>query len=416
VAHIFKKSRLKNFLKIQIPKIPGILWISFLHSFFLLFMGYLWLGTSYTFEDEAVLIKWTTFFKKELLGNEAKPSSDRVIFINTATSKIPVYSQADALSLKPAVELITDREKLAGFLGLLVPIKDSIDLIVVDILFDMQAKGDSVLEERFRELGDKVLSVSYMPEVDSIVPPLFSVPYALSTYRSSAEMYFKYPVAYKGVKTVPTIMYEKTTGSEIVKKGLFFRDRSKFILKSPVTNFKVTLEDFKLSNDLHKKNFSVHHLETLNLLGPMMEKKDINNMFSGKVILIGDFSTDIHETVVGPMPGVLVLYNAYLTMLDGDNVMKIGWILLLIAGFTWITYLILSGKGLYLLEDFKHKFRSRWIHFIIDSLDEIMYLTILTLLSYFLFNIHISILILFVYLKTGELILDHIKNQKSIKK
>jgi hypothetical protein len=414
MAYRFKNIFLKLIRVIKIPKLPVILWLSFLHSFFLLFMGYLWLGTSYTFEDEALLIKLTTFLKKELLGNDPKPSPDKVIFINTAASKIPVYTREDALSLQPSVELITDREKLARFLELLVPIKDSINLIVVDILFDLPDGGDSILQQRFRELGNKILGVSTMPEVDSIVPPIFPIPYALSTYRSSAEMYFKYPVAYKGNKTVPTVMYEKNTGSEIVKKGLFFRDHNKYILKSPITNIKVSPDDFKLSNDLHKKSFTVHHMETLTTMGPYMDREDFRKMFSGKMIMIGDFSSDIHETVIGAMPGVLVLYNAYLTLLDGDNVMKLGWLLLMIAGFTWITYLILSGEGLSLLDGFKQKFRSRWIHFMIDSVDEILYLTILTMLSYFLFRIHISILILFVYLKIGELVLDLFKNRKKL--
>jgi hypothetical protein len=186
-------------------------------------------------------------------------------------------------------------------------------------------------------------------------------------------------------------------------------------LKSPVTDFKVTLNDFKIGSDLHTTGFAVHHLETLSMMGQFMDKTDFRKMFSGKLVMIGDFSTDIHETVMGPMPGVLILYNAYLTLADGDNVMKFGWLLLMIAGFTWITHRILSGKGLYLLDSWKRKFKSGWIHFMIDSVDEILYLAILTLLSYFLFNIHISILILFIYLKISELVLDHINERKKRK-
>jgi hypothetical protein len=398
----------------RVPKIPSILWLSLLHSFVLLFMGYFWLGTSYTFEDEALLIKWSTVIKKKILDIDPKPSSDKVLFVNTARCKIPYYTHSEGLSLNPSVELITDRKKLASFLDQLIPYKDSISLIVVDILLDMPAEGDSLLQEKFKELGDKVLAVSYMPEIDSIVPPRFHVPYALSTYRSSEEMFFKYPVAYKGHETVPTVMYEKTTGSVIKKRGLFFRDNKKFILKSPVTDLKVTMDDFRLSNDLHQSGFAVHNLETLTALGNFMDKEDLGKLFSGKMILIGDFSTDIHKTVRGPMPGLLVLYNAYLTLVNGENVMTLGWLLLMIAGFTWITFQILSGNGLYLLDDLKMKFSSRWVHFLLESLDEMLYLIILTTFSYFLFNIHLSILILFLYLKIAELVLDYFKTPKKV--
>jgi len=296
---------------------------------------------------------------------------------------------------------------------LLIPFKDKIELIVTDVVFDMPANGDSLLNDKLSRLDNKVLSVSYMAEDDSIVSPLFKVPYALSTYRSSAEMFFKYPVAYRGEKTVPTVMYEKSTGTEIKKKGPFFWNQGNLILKAPITNFRLTLDDFRLGNALNETNYSVHHLETLVNMGQFMEQKDLEKMFARKMILIGDFSTDIHETDTGPMPGVLVLYNAYLTLLYGDNVLSFGWILLMIAGFTWITHQILTGKGLYLLDGVKRKFRSGWIHFMIDSVDELLYLAILTLLSYFLFNIHISILILFIYLKIGELVFDL---KKTIKK
>jgi hypothetical protein len=335
-----------------------------------------------------------------------------VLFVNTAGSKIPVFTSADALSLKPAVELITDRKKLAQFMDLLIPFKENIELIVTDVVFDMPADGDSILKDKFSRLDDKVLAVSYMSENDSIVIPLFPVPYALSTYRSSSEMFFKYPVAYKGNKTVPTVMYEKYTGSSIEKKGPFFWDQGQLILKAPITNFRITLDDFRLGSDLDETNYSVHHLETLVNMGQFMDSLDLEKMYAGKMILIGDFSTDIHETVTGPMPGVLVLYNAFLTLVYGDNILNFGWVLLMITGFTWITHRILSGKGLYLLEGIKRKFRSGWIHFMIDSIDEILYLAILTLLSYFLFNIHISILILFVYLKIGELVFDLNKTLK----
>jgi hypothetical protein len=375
-------------------------------------MGYFWLGSSYTFEDEALLIKWTTLIKNELMGIGPRPSPQKVLFVNTAGSKVPVFTRADALSLKPAVELITDRQKMALFMDLLIPFKENIELIVTDVVFDMPAEGDSILKDKFGRLEDKVLAVSYMSENDSIVTPLFPVPYALSTYRSSSEMYFKYPVAYKGNKTVPTVMYEKYTGSKIEKRGPFFWDKGRLILKAPITNFRITLDDFILGSDLDETNYSVHHLETLVNMGQFMDRQDLEKMFSGKMIMIGDFSTDIHETVTGRMPGVLVLYNAFLTLVYGDNILKFGWVLLMITGFTWITHRILSGKGLYLLEGIKRKFRSGWVHFMIDSIDEILYLAILTLLSYFLFNIHISILILFVYLKIGELAFDLNKTLK----
>lgn len=405
---------MKAFKKIKILKILQTLLISFIHSLFLLLLGYIWLGMTYTFGDEAFLIKWTALIKKELFAIDPKPDPGEVLFINSSASKKMVKTGADPLLLSPSVELITDRSELAGLLELMVPFKDSIGLIVIDVLFDIHADDDSLLQQRFNELGDKVLAVSFMPKVDSIVRPVLSVPYALSTYRSAAGMYFKYPVAFQDQKTVPTVIYEKLTGARIEKKGLFYRDGKKFSLKTPITDFRVRMRDFKLGDGMGQTNYSVHHLETIRLLGALMDKDDLRKLFTGKLVIIGDFNNDIHKTVFGFMPGMLILYNAYLTLREGDNNMNLGWVLLMIIGFTWISYRLMTGKGFNLFDLFKRKFRRGWVHFIVDSLDEVFFLSILTSFSYFFFNIHVNILVLFIYLKLIEFLLDILRNKYKI--
>jgi hypothetical protein len=399
-------------VKSGIKKIHTYFMLSFLHGVFLLLLGYFWLGTSFTFKDEALLIRLTTFLKKEFIGSDSKPSPNKVLFINTSSSKIPIDTHVDELSLKPSVELITDRKALADLLGLMLPYKDKIDLIVVDILFDFPSESDTILEKMLVEFKNKILIVSNMTNSDSIMPALFSVPGALSTYVSTAEMYFKYPVAYRGNKTIPTVMYETMTGSEIEKKGAFFRDNKKFSLKSPITDFKVFMDDLTPGNDLNQSRFTVHNMKTLNKLGQIIDKEDLVKMLDGKLILIGDFSSDIHQTVWGPMPGVLILYNAYLTLRNGDHIMNPLWILLMLAGFSLISFRILTGEGIYLLEKWKSKYNQDWIHFLIDSADDIVFLFILTLLSYFFFNIHISIFILFIYFKLLQWVLFLVKTKK----
>ena len=395
----------------RIPKIPKRFFLSLVHGFFLLLVGYVWLGMTYTFGDEAFLIKWTSLIKKEILAIDPKPDPGSVLFVNTSATKVQVYTDADPLSLKPSTELITDRVKLAQLLELMVPYKDSIRLIVVDVLFDIAAEGDSLLQKQFDRLGDKVLCVSYMPSADSLIRPVFSVPYALATYRSAAGMYFKYPVITGELKTLPTVMYEKLNGREFSGKGLLYRVDGKLSFKAPITDFKVRMSDFRVGSDLHQANFALHHLETVNLMGPLMDKSDLNKLFSNKLIMIGDFSTDIHKTPFGVMPGMLVIYNAYLTLQDDENIMNLFWLLLMLAGFTWISYRLISGKGFNLFDLLKKKYKSGWVHFIIDSVDEIFFLSLLTLLSYFFFNIHINILVLFIYLKIMEFFIEYLRHK-----
>lgn len=365
----------------------------------------------YTFGDEAFLIKWTALIKKEVLNIDPKPAPDEVLFINTALSKLEIDVFDDPLSLTPRKVKITNREKLAELLDLISQFNDNIKLIVVDLIFDYHTSSDSILQSQFNELGNKILAAKHIAENDSVIQPVLSVPSALATYRSAAGMYFKYPVVYKQEKTLPTVIYEKLSGKIIEKKKMFYRDADMFSLKSPITDFKVRMNDFQLGDDLEDSNYAIHHLETLTQLGRLMEPEDLRKMFEGKIIMIGDFENDVHKTAFGMMPGLLIVFNAYLTLANHDNVITFSWLLLMILGFSWISYRILTGKGFNLLHLFKQRFKSGWIHFIIDSLDELFFLSILTILSYLLFNIHINILVLFIYLKLIEFVYDIIKNK-----
>jgi hypothetical protein len=408
-------------IKVKFPKPTQLIrkyrliLISILHSFFLLILGYVWLGMAYTFGDEAFLIKWTSIIKKEILHIDPKPSPTEILFINTSQSKVEIEIHTDPLSVNPQKIMVTNREQLSHLLDLMTPYKNEIKLIVLDLLFDLPTENDSLLQLQFNELGNKVIGASHMPNEETILKPVFDVPYALATYRSAAGMYFKYPVMYKGQKTLPTVIYEIISGNKIVKKRLFFRDGKNYSLKAPITDFKVRMNDFKLGNNLSESNFALHHLETLNEIGPLMAPNDLKELFAGKLIIIGDFENDVHRTTFGMMPGLLIIFNAYLTLANQDNIINLGWLILMIFGFSWISYRTLTGRGFNLLHLLKNRFKSGWIHFVLDSLDELFFLSVLTFLSYLFFNIHINILVLFIYLKLIEFALDIIKNKYNLK-
>lgn len=404
------KQQVKSFLKKH-----RIFIISIFHSFFLLILGYIWLGMTYTFGDEAFLIKWTSIIKKEILTIDPKPSPNEVLFINTSQSKVEIEYNDDPLLINPKKIEITDRKQLAELIKLIEPFKNQVKLVVLDILFDLPSDEDSLLQIRFDRMGDKIIGVSHMPDKETLLKPVLNLPFSLATYRSAAGMFFKYPVVYDGHKTVPAVIYEKLSKKEIIKKGLFFRINNSISLKAPITDFKVRMNDFKLGDNLHESNYAIHHLGTLTEIGPVMDQSDLSQLFAGKLILIGDFDNDLHKTAFGMMPGLLIIFNAYLTLKSKENIVNIEWLLLMIIGFTWISYRILTGKGFNLLHLLKNRFKSGWIHFILDSLDELFFLSILTVLSYLFFNIHINILVLFVYLKLVEFIFDILKNKYNFK-
>ncbi|PSR13929.1 MAG: hypothetical protein DA408_04075 [Bacteroidetes bacterium] len=150
-----------------------------------------------------------------------------------------------------------------------------------------------------------------------------------------------------------------------------------------------------------ESNFTINKMGTILESRAFMPPEDVAAYFKGKIIFLGDFKHDFHETPFGKTAGPLVIYNAYLTLAGRENIVSFFWILLLFIGFWLISWRIFNDINVergWLVD----LFHSKIGQLIINSLDELMLLIILTVISYFIFNIHINILILLVYTKVVE--------------
>jgi hypothetical protein len=87
---------------------------------------------------------------------------------------------------------------------------------------------------------------------------------------------------------------------------------------------------------------------------------------------------------------------------DRQNEVRWLWIVFLSISFFILSYRIFAEiqvkKPAWLLKAFQTKAGT----YLVNALDEMGLLILITLLSYFLFNIHINILIFFIYLKIIE--------------
>jgi hypothetical protein len=93
-------------------------------------------------------------------------------------------------------------------------------------------------------------------------------------------------------------------------------------------------------------------------------------------------------------------------MEEGENLISWQWLLLLFALYAWMSWRIYGEEA--------SGQRSRWWQMgdtavgriVADSIDDTFFLALGTILSYLLFNIHINILILLVYLKVITFLLN----------
>lgn len=377
-------------------------------------LTFYWLSLPYTFGDEAFLIKWTSLAKKSLLQFDPKPPPESVLFVDISESKttLPKTNEFDEISDYHRY-IITDRRHLTEFLDMLAPHADATRLVVLDVLFSEPSPQDSLLQAQVNRLGDKILGVSHLEEGIELHEPVIDLPHAVATYRSAQGLFLKYPLVMGDTLiTAPLAMYQRLNQATFHQGRVFQWVNGHISLPAPVVDFKVRPRDFGVSSSREESRFTVYNLGTLLELqrDGILQPEDRAELFEGKIILLGDFVLDKHQTPFGKMPGLLLMYNAYLTLVARDNLVTLGWILLLLIGYWIMSWRVLTGKRVTQPRWLVRLFKSKVGQVILNSLDEAVLLIAITVLSYFLFNIHINILILLVYLKSMEYLWNNRKH------
>ena len=383
--------------------------LSFLNAIFMLCMAFYWLSLPYNFGDETFLIKWSSLIKKTLLGFDAKSNPEDVLFVDVAKNKSTINTKNEFEEISPYhSKVITDRHQLAAFFDLLNSYEAEVRFVLCDVLFEDSTQHDALLAAEFAKLGKKLLGVSHLTKQGNYIRPIIEMPYAPATYSATQNIFLKFPLLLQDtLKTVPLVMYERLNNAKFKKKGPFYWLNGQLSLPAPIVDFKVRNSDFKVGSELNDANFAVYEMGTLLEMREIWDEKELRSLFKGKIILIGDFKDDMHNTPFDRMPGILLIYNTYLTLVAKQNVVSPSWIGFMLLAFTFVSQRIFSAIKVEKPRWLLGLFRSRIGQMILNSLDELALLMFITLLSYFLFNIHINILIFLLYLK----IIDFIWNK-----
>jgi hypothetical protein len=177
-------------------------------------------------------------------------------------------------------------------------------------------------------------------------------------------------------------------------------------------------ESIKANTDTTRVKYKKMYFSDLMVPGFPEDVYDdiIHGNTKGKILVIGAFDEgDMHETIYGQTPGPLILLNAYLAILHKDNLVNWSFILFLFVGFYFISYKCFSNKDF--LEIFLKKATKKKgiISKIISIAGYLLYFVLLSIISYFMFNIHLTVLVLSIYMEAVEFIRDFIEKRRANK-
>ncbi|PWJ42492.1 CHASE2 domain-containing protein [Sediminitomix flava] len=350
----------------------------------------------YSMADEITLVEITSAIKHALFGIEEKPPRDRYAFVNVSWEK-ELIDKLDSNDFKIGQMDITNRKSL-GKLVKAVNDNPGHEYMLIDVRFYDPAPTDSLLSAELKKA--EKLVVSYHKGADDKPHyPIFECNVGLSDMESQVrsnidDIILKYNIIQNdSLKTTPLVIYEG-----IHKKGyqsglVFGNLDGNMVLNTFVMDYLIW--DYDL---FQAKAYNYYQLGELLMLEEF-SPGTIAEYFEDRIVIVGDFEdTDMHKTSKGEMHGPLILLNAFLALERGYNVISWGFLIFLFASFFIISYKALTIKDP-VTNYLRRKLPSD--HFMIemasDALFYLAYFAIVSIISYMLFNIQLTILILATY-------------------
>ena len=325
-----KKKDLKTRL-IRTGMISGILSL-----LIMIFMYYYW-NDAPTFGYGGGLVKWMSTIKE--LQTEHETGED-LMLVNVSYDRtvVPYYTGNE--EYLGEVDM-TDRKKLNDFLNMLKE-RDTYRYIVCDINFsDPQLKSeyDEELFSTIASMRDIVVASSNL-DAD---PEQIRDKVALSKYRirSVGDGFLKYDFMTDGNPSLALKMWQDIEGGTYQEFWWGARMNGKQCFQTVIPDFR-----FAVYDDVNAEDSSMIIQNMGKTLQYYEKYPSYVNGYDDKIVLLGAwYNDDIHDTIIGQQPGVVIVYNAFLALCNRDNHVPF-WISLLVFIVIWleIMFIFITGK------------------------------------------------------------------------
>ncbi|MCH5240788.1 MAG: CHASE2 domain-containing protein [Muribaculaceae bacterium] len=274
---------------------------------------------------------------------------------------------------------ITNRELLAEYLNLIK--KSGYKYIFLDIRFEdgTESEDDSLLFATMSDLDG--FSFSLHRDIGSIVPDSLLHKGTYSDYRGNfRDGFTRYELLQDNHESTPWRMYSVLEGKpKIEYNGIYYHDNGHLVYNMVFPSFYLNDTEHEGEKGREKYHYLSYELER----DPEALKAEAQN----KIIVIGDFENDKHQTYMGEVPGPLLSVRTYQALKKG--VYRFSWVCF---GITSVVYFLI----LYFLlvkYDLNYKIckllriKSRGLIFIMSLIGWGIFLSLVKLTLYAIYGI-----------------------------
>lgn len=315
---------------------------SALTALVVLFVSYVIGNTSFPLPDEMEILQW---FDKwhALRGDNSDNVPDSLLMVNVCYDKQLVGYEEDGMPVGHNV--VTDREKLLRLLTIARQ-ADNYRYLMLDVFFEegLHTPVDSALFHLIATMPRTCVATHKDARLqDSVLNQKAANADYTITWKETNFSRFQF-LQRDGHQTIPLRMYQEQTGKTIVRYGPFyFSDgrlcRNGLTLQMPIRMSGETTDEDALIRQKNYVYLGADLLDTDSIFPVAEQIRD-------RVVVVGDFLNDRHETYMGSQPGSVICLNAYNALQQGQHFVHWGFAFLLFLLYTAIAKVRLSGWSL----------------------------------------------------------------------
>lgn len=354
----------------------------------LLCLSYLFNSLPYSFGGDVSAQVWAERIGF-IFNGRRNHLPDSIALVNVAYDKTLVdydgrlYSTPGDNRRAPSGRIaLTDRHKLLDFLK---AAKNSrYRYIMLDVRFDDDIESDSVSLALFDLIGSMeriafAVHEGSDPVADAPLDKAAFGDYNITAFESNAV---KYPIIHGGRPSMAAAMYSALDGGSITTFGPLTFDRGALCLRSLFLDYPVRVFDRAVESDgLTPADYYYMNLGVDLLAGPDSVAR-IRDYVDGRIVVIGDFDNDVHDTSIGQLAGSLINLNAYISLSQGRH--KISWpyVVMLFAIYSLIALCLIKRQSPVDMIPALRRRKSTALRFLFSLVGFSVVLSLLSLLLY----------------------------------
>lgn len=234
---------------------------------------------------------------------------------------------------------IADRKKLTDILIRLNEYRNY-RYIICDIAFneEYQSKSDSTLFSLLTQMPNIIIP----RDVDSLPQELFGIS-ANSGYKvfHHGEPFLKYRYQSDGEPSIPLRMWRELSGHDIIRHWWgYSTEKGRLCNNASVIDLNNIIGYANEAATVKSGNLDIEEKLIYHLGADLLDAGCPRELFEDKIVLIGDFfERDMHDTAIGQVPGIMLLYAAYRALNEGKN--QVPYVYYFILYLIFLSYFLL---------------------------------------------------------------------------